>query len=973
MAEEAIMKMGEAAGFTLELSEPVEEIDGCAHVFRHKTGARLLYLENDDNNKGFSITFKTPANDDTGVFHILEHSVLCGSKKYPVKEPFVNLLKSSMQTFLNAMTFPDKTMYPVSSTNNKDLLNLASVYLDAVFHPNIYSNKRIFEQEGWHFEFDAEDDGALEFNGVVFNEMKGALSDSESVMFDALSAALFPDTTYKYESGGTPKAIPTLEYESFLNTHTRHYRPANSYIVLYGNLDLSAFFELLNTTLNEANNEDLQINPLDLQKPVVNMGIKQEMVTSPDSSCAAIGIVAADSSERERVAAIQILMDAIMGSNEAPMKKALLQADIADELEGALVSSLAQPFAIVSARGLHGEDAPQKLQEVVRAEAERLAQGELDEKIVEAALNHAEFSMREADFGVADGVYYSMSAMLGWLYDDSPEAALRYIRYEDVVKNLRDKLGSGYYAQLIKEIFIDGDHRASVQIVPVAGDEETEEEAKLKSIKNELSRTDLEEIVSEAEALHIAQMTPDSPEALATLPTLSRKDVDAPPAEPAFHVSKLGEIEVMRHDVETNGIVYVSKYFDMRRLTFEELPYASILALVLGKLDTKEHSASELDTLVQAELGSLSFSCETYTMSEDEKGVRPVFTMRASCLSDKVESLASLTSEILTGTVFSDREKLENILTQYKVAKEQQFIMSGDGVASLRAASYIMPSSFIAEQTSNIDFYKHVKTLLDDFDNSMEKLVGKLQDISTRLFVDNECLLSFAGIDDDYKAYTDAGASLGALEEKPKWALELPALQDKNEAFAVPADIVYCALVGDREKVASPLSEFSGIWTMSSRVLSYDYLWNEVRVVGGAYGVRFNSMRLGKTTFSSFRDPHVRETFDRFRASGDWLAKFDPQENEFEGFVVSTAASFDKPLKAAALIRRQVSMYLSHYDYKDYLKYRQQVLDSKLEQLVALAEPIKQICANAKTCIVGNKALIEQADLEIPVIELFDI
>lgn len=973
MADKDVLNTCSNYGFTLELSEPIDEIDGSAHIFRHKTGARLLYLDNNDNNKGFSITFKTPANDDTGVFHILEHSVLCGSKKYPVKEPFVNLLKSSMQTFLNAMTFPDKTMYPVSSTNNKDLLNLASVYLDAVFHPNIYSNKRIFEQEGWHLEFDAEDEGALVYNGVVFNEMKGALSDSESVLFDTLSAALFPDTTYRFESGGTPKAIPTLEYESFLNTHTRHYRPSNSYIVLYGNLNLLDFFELLNANLNDASNENLQINPLDIQKPVVNMDVKQEMVTSPDSSCAALGSVVARSSERERIAAIHILMDAIMGSNEAPMKKALLRADIADELEGALVSSLAQPFVVVTARGLHGDDAPNKLQEVVLEEAKRLSEGALDEKIVEAALNNAEFSMREADFGIADGVYYSMSAMLGWLYDDSPEAALLYIRYEDAIKNLRKKLGSGYFANLIKEIFLDSPHKAFARIIPVEGDGQTEEEARLKALKNELSRTQLEEIAEEAEALHIAQMTPDSPQAIATLPRLSRKDVDEPPAEPACHISKLGEIEVMRHDVETNGIVYVSKYFDTTRVSFEELPYVSILAMVLGKLDTKEHSASEIDTMVQANLGSLSFSCETYSSSESIDGLRPVLAVRASCLANKVESLAHLMNEVLTSTVFSDREKLENILTQYKVGKEQQFIMSGDSVASLRAASYSIPSSLIAEQTSNIDFYKHVKAFLADFDNVYDNLAEKLHNLANRLFTDDGCLLSFAGADDAFKAYCDAGFSLGTSGKKPNKLLNIPTLQDKQEAFAVPADIVYCALVGDRSKIDSEGCAYSGIWMMSSRVLSFDYLWNEVRVVGGAYGVRFNSMRLGKTTFTSFRDPHLRETFDRFRASGDWLSKYDPHEDEFEGFVVSTAASFDKPLKAAALIRRQVSMYLSNYDYKDYLKYRQQVLDSTLEDLVALSEPIRKICEKAKMCVIGNKALIEQADIEMPLIELFDI
>lgn len=973
MTDKSSLTAAKDYGFELQLSTPLEEIDGKAHVFRHKTGARLLYLENEDNNKGFSITFKTPADDDTGVFHILEHSVLCGSKKYPVKEPFVNLLKSSMQTFLNAMTFPDKTMYPVASTNNKDLLNLASVYMDAVFHPNIYSNKRIFEQEGWHFEFDVEDGGNLEYNGVVFNEMKGALSDSESMLFDTLSAALFPDTTYRFESGGTPEAIPTLEYESFLDAHTRHYRPSNSYIVLYGNLDLPTFLKFLDENLNAANNEPHSINPLDLQKPVRTMGVKKEMVTSPDSSCAALGFVVADSSERERMAAIHILMDAIMGSNEAPMKKALLDADIADELEGAPVSSLAQPFVIVSARGLHGEDAAARLGDEISKSAKALSEGELDEGIVEAALNHAEFGMREGDFGYADGVYYSMMAMQGWLYDDSPEAAIRYIQYEDVLKNLRSKLGTGYFANLLKEIFLENDHAASAQIVPIEGDEETVQETKLKTMQQEMSVAQLEDIAAEAAALHEAQMAPDSPEGLSTLPKLSRKDVDAAPVDPPCEFCKMGEMDVMRHRLETHGIAYIGKYFDLGRLSFEELPYASILSLVLGKMDTDAHSALEIDTLVQAKLGSLNFSCETYQTKESAEDIKPVLAVRASCLSGNVGHLASITNEVLLSTNFLDRDRLENILTQFKVGKEQQFVMSGDGVASTRAASYTIPSAAIAEQLSNIDFYRFVKGILSDFDASFEGLASKLQEVAKRIFTDDGCLLSFAGTDDAYKSYCAAGCELGTSSNDAKRLLKLPPLEAKREAFVVPADVAYCALSCDREGVEGANSPYSGLWMMAARVLSYDYLWNEVRVVGGAYGVRFNSGRLGTTTFSSFRDPHVRETFDRFRASGQWLSEFDPNEDEFEGYVVSTAASFDKPLKARALVRRQVAMYLNGYSYDDYLKYRSQVLDSDVADLVELSDAVSRICEDGEICVVGNEALIEQSGLEMSVIKLFDL
>lgn len=973
MAERETLKIAEKFGFKNEISELLPEIEGSAHVFTHKTGARLLFLENKDNNKSFSITFKTPAADDTGVFHILEHSVLCGSEKYPVKEPFVNLLKSSMQTFLNAMTFPDKTMYPVASTNDKDLLNLTSVYLDAVFHPNIYTNKRIFEQEGWHLEFDPERDGSLEYNGVVFNEMKGALSDSESVMFNALSAALFPDTTYRFEAGGTPEAIPTLTYESFLENHTRHYRPSNSHIVIYGDVDLEPMLELIDNSLNGAQNDELNINPLNYQSPVQNLGVEKEMATSPDSSCTSLGFVVGKTCEREKMLAIQIILDSIMGSNEAPMKKALLGCDIADEIDGFCITSLAQPFMVISARGLHGKDATKRLQEEVAKSAKDLSNGALDEKIVEAALNHAEFQRREGDFRQPDGVQYSMAAMLGWLYDDSPESSILYIRYEECFKSLRDKLGTGYYADLIKEIFLENDHIASSEVVPVKGDEATEQEVELKELEARLSPEELDGIVEEAAALHEAQMTPDSPKALATLPKLSRKDVGAPRPEPKCSFAKLGEIEVLRHEVETHGIVYAAKYFDIDMLTFEELPYVALLAMVLGKMDTSSHTASQIDTLTQSELGSLSFSIETFCPTEDSNDLRLYFVARASCLSEKTESLANLVTEILTSTIFNDSEKLENILTQYKVAKEQQFIMSGDGVASTRAASYTLPSARVAEQISNIDFYKFVKKLLADFDASIDSIVETLDELLQRLFQDEGCLLSFAGTDKDFETFSNAKSQLGTSDASRERKLIVPAAEGKQEAFAVPADIAYCALSINRDDVESAGSEYSGLWMMASRVLTYDYLWNEVRVVGGAYGVRFISMRTGMTYFSSFRDPNVDETFDRFRASGEWLANYSPEDDEFEGFVVSVAASFDKPMKPKELIRMQTHMHLGNYPYEEYLGYRQQVLDADLHKFKALAKPLSEICSQGKVCVVGNKALLEQADLGIPVIDLFDL
>ena len=421
-------------GFTVRTTSDLPEIDGRAYVLDHNASrAQLLYLQNDDANKAFSIAFKTPPANDTGVFHILEHSVLCGSDKFPVKEPFVNLLKSSMQTFLNAMTYPDKTIYPVASTNEQDLLNLMDVYLDAVLHPAIFHKRAIFEQEGWHVELAGEEgSGKLAYNGVVYNEMKGALSDPESILYDELSAALFPDTAYRFESGGKPSSIPTLSYEEFLDTHRRHYNLANAKIVLYGNMDIERFLAFLDERYLAPDaaeaGADGAPNPLELQAPVMSFGNKTPMKTAPENACCAVGFVAGTAADRERMIAMDILLDAIFGSNEAPAKRALLDENLACDIVAYMADAMLQPFAVVQAKGLE-EGAAERLRPALSRVLTELADGALDHDVVAAALSHAEFVMREQNFGIADGVALACSCMAGWLYDD--DAALDYLRYED--------------------------------------------------------------------------------------------------------------------------------------------------------------------------------------------------------------------------------------------------------------------------------------------------------------------------------------------------------------------------------------------------------------------------------------------------------------------------------------------------------------------------------------------------------------
>ena len=981
-------------GFALERSEDLAEIKGTAHVLRHqRSGARLLFLRNSDPNKAFSITFKTPAADDTGVFHILEHSVLCGSQRFPIKEPFVNLLKSSMQTFLNAMTFPDKTMYPVSSTNAQDLQNLMEVYLDAVFQPAIYDKRTVFEQEGWHLELAPGSTDELVYNGVVYNEMKGALADPESVLYDALSAALFPDTTYRFESGGTPAAIPTLTYESYLDSHRRHYRPDNSYITLYGDLDLERFLGFLDreylAPLAEADRGPLDANPLAMQSAVVARGVRRPMATAPENACCALGFVLGNAAERERMVAADILLDAIAGSNEAPLKRALLDAGLAADVQAFVADSIAQPFAMLELRGIvpGTEGALERFEETVQAEAARLAGGGLDRSLVRAAIAQAEFTMREHSFGYPDGVALAVAALAGWLYDDA--LATDYLRYEDVFASLRAKVDEGYFEQLLREVFLDSRHWASVELVPVEDEGDAAERARLDALAAGMDAAAFEAVQAEVEVLRAVQEAPDAPADLARLPHLAVADIgDAPVEAPVAQRDDL-PLPCLRHEVGTNGIAYATRYFPLDAVAFDELPYVGLLALVLGRLGTARHTAAELDTLVQAHLGTLSFFSEVHEAAgSDRSAFAPKFVASAAALEAEVEHAASLVNEILLETDFTDTAKIADMMLQKRVAMEQAFATAGHSIASQRAASYYLPAAQVRQGLGGVDFYWFLRDALDGFDGKAAAITAKLASLAARLFTDRGCVLSFAGSAESLERYFAAGPCLGmgagaanaeaaaanaegadAPAPGGAPALEVPAPVDRREAFAVPTDVSFTALGFDR-RLLDPAAPYSGAWLLASRILSYDYLWNEVRVKGGAYGCGFSTTRPGLLTFHSYRDPHIDATVQRFGEAGPWLAALEPTADEMEGYVVSTTAGFDAPLKPRDLIRRQCGMFFSGVTPAMRAQVRCQVVGATVDDVRALGGAIAQAAQRGCRCTVGSAELIEGSGLDWNVVDV---
>lgn len=996
-------------GFTVERCETVPELDSDAYVLRHTTsGARLLYLACNDENKAFAIGFKTPPADSTGVFHILEHSVLCGSAKFPVKEPFVDLIKSSMQTFLNAMTYPDKTIYPVATTNEQDLYNLMDVYLDAVFNPAIYTKPTIFEQEGWHYELDlpegdgADDDtgevdfeacpknlreGTLRYNGVVFNEMKGALSDPMSVLDDAVNAALYPDTAYAHESGGDPRAIPALTYEQFLDTHARHYNPSNSYITLYGDLDVDRALAFLDERyLSQpsaasrrmdaavAAGEDpstLAPNPLDVQAPVTCEYKRVEMATTPENALVGLGLVLGSALDRKRTIAADILFEALLGSNEAPVKKAILAAGLGGNVVSYTAAESLQPYELIMLQNAQPGVA-RELRRVFQDACRDLYEHGVPRERLEAIISSNEYDLRQRDYGIADGVAIACDALSTWLYDD--DAATLALKYGPVYEELRSELDGTYFEDLLRELVLENDHMALVELVPVDAAEGSEgaEAIELAAKRDAMTDSELADVVERTAALRAAQEAEDTPEDKATLPRLRVSDIGEARPEPPLVVDTTAPIPCLRHDIPTNRLAYAMQYFNLSCVAFEDLPYVTLLCRLLKQLPTREHSAEELDNLLAGKLGFLSFTTEVMTQP-DVDGVRPYLLVSAGALSEKIDALASLPREVWSSTLLldADADRVRDVLTQIRIGLEQGFINNGHSAALGRAMSYSSPSAVVREQLSGVDFYLFLRDLLEHFDERLDDLRAKLAELAGRIFVADGCMSSFTGSDEDFDAYWDAAGDLGLGAgdgaDAGRDALVVPTPCDRHEAFVIPSDICFAASAYDPRRLDI---DVTGAWAVAANALSYDYLWNEIRVKGGAYGCGFRAAGERQAAFYTYRDPAIDPSIERVARAGEWLGSFEPDEAAFEGFIVSCVSGMDAPVKPYALTKRRNTTYLAGLDPHAREERRAQMLAATPGELRSLGADVTRIAAASPTCVFGGRDVIAKSNAGFNVVDL---
>lgn len=946
--------------FKITRARKSEELDGTLYEMEHtKTGAQLVWLDNNEDNMLFSVSFKTLPWDDTGVFHILEHSVLAGSDKYTVKEPFLDLLKSSMNTFLNAMTFPDKTMYPVSSKNEKDFFNLMRVYLDAVFHPAIYHNESIFRQEGWHYEKD-EESGKFYYNGVVFNEMKGVFSSVDSVMEYEILKMLFPDSTYSFESGGDPKEIPDLTYDNFLKAHSEFYSASNAKIYLDGKLPIDKVLEVIDSEyLSDFEHEDKTHN-IHHQQPIPSCTAEKYYEIGKDEdekqkTHIALAKVFADWSERKKIIAYELIASYLAGTNESPLKRAIIEKGLAQDVEFAVESGIYQPFYMIVFRNTEA----QNKDEIVEAYSEvihKILEQGINKDELTACLNQYEFSLREPE--EPQGLTRNINAMNSWLYDGDP---MLYLESNAIVKELREDIDGTYFSEILEEL-VDKNATALLTMLPskTKGDEDrTQEQKRADKESSSWNSDELKKVLETTENMRKWQDTPDSPEDIATLPTLSLSDVDPAPAWTDTLCDKINDVEILFHPVDSNGVIHCNLYFSIADCSDTEIAQLSVMSELLGVLPTKNYSSAQLQQTIKKNFGTLGFTIATANVKNKPEICKAYFHVYFSILESNIDNAIEIVSEILCTTDYSNDSIIKENLLQSGEMLYQSIMGSGHLFALRRALSKTSASAYVQEQAQGYNIFRFIKNINEHFDSEMNTLKNDMAALADKIFVSSRLIMSQTAKSKNEKI-NQIIANLPTGKRSAKEYFEKqPEEQSVREAILIPSGVSYASSGANLVKYNAA---YDGRLTVIANLLTYGYLWNEIRVHAGAYGCGFRAGTNSNVVFHSYRDPNPLNSIDVYKNTSAFIKEFVNSDETIERYIISSIASTDRLMSSSKKGQFADLDYLSGITYEDKQKANTAMLNMKKEDLLKYCDLFDAMAKGNSICIIGNSEKLSTLD-----------
>ena len=945
----------------------VEDVQSDGFILRHKkSGARIAILSNNDDNKVFYIGFRTPPEDETGVPHIIEHTTLCGSKKFPVKDPFIELAKGSLNTFLNAMTYPDKTVYPVASCNDQDFKNLMDVYLDAVFNPNITKYEEIFKQEGWHYELTGKDD-ELKINGVVYNEMKGAYSSPDEVLSSQIYRSLFPDNTYSKDSGGNPEYIPKLTYEAYLDFYHKYYHPSNSYIYLYGDMDVVERLEWLDKeylSLYDYKKVNSEINKQPAFDKIKNVEA-QYSITMDDSqenkTYLSYNRVVGDTLDEMLYQAFDVLDYALVSSPGAPVKQALIDAGIGDDVYGSYDAGILQPVFSFVAKNANASQADE-FESIIENTLKEVVKTGINKEALLAGINSSEFKFREADFGqFPKGLLFGLNCLDSWLFDDMKP----FIHLEclGTFAKLRKAVDTDYFEKLIQEYLLDNTHGSSVTVKPKRGLGNEREEALAKELsdyKASLSDEEIKKLIEDTEHLKKYQEEPSSDEDLRKLPMLTRADMKKN-AMPFSNIEdELLDVKVVRHDIESNGIDYISFLFDADDFAQSELGYLGFFTNALGLVSTEKYSYTDLANATNIYTGGISTGTASHPDIKDRNNFVFKFEVKLKVLEKNLDKALELMEQMLLTSDFTDTKRLGELVAQIKARLQANLSSSGHLVAAMRSMSSFSRYALYQDELKGVAFYRSICRIEKELSESPKSVSDKLAAIAKKLFARNRMLISFTGNNEAY------GNAKPSLEKVIAGFDKMSVIGNQaevhfntaKEAFIDASQIQYVAKTGD---FICEGYEYTGALRLLRIILSYDYLWINVRVKGGAYGCMNTFLRSGESYFVSYRDPNLSDTLDVYDRIPEYIKSFSPDERDMTKYIIGTFSALDTPMTPEAKGSRSLSAYLEGITYEQIQKERNEILNAQPEDIRRLADLVEAVLKKDSICVIGNENMIKES------------